>query len=79
MGFEFTGEKYLVRNDVSVAFEQIDGKWRTSIERIECRPIQNIHLSPAPVSSAKEAFIQKVAALCDGTINVPTDMQQNKS
>jgi hypothetical protein len=60
MGFEFTSNKELVRNDLQVVVRPIGNNiWRSSVERLECRPVQNRHLSPAPVDNAVEVSTQK--------------------
>ena len=80
MGFEFTSNKELVRNDLQAIIKPIGHNiWRSSVERLECRPVQNRPLNPVRVDSVKEESIQKVVVSCVSMMNEPTDTQVNKS
>lgn len=64
MGFEFTENKRLVSNDLEVVIRSVGTNiWRTSVERIECKQIQNKPQSRAVADNAAEASIQRVEHL----------------
>lgn len=60
MGFEFTSNKKLVRNDLQATITPVGHVWFSSVEKLECKQIQNKLQNPAPVDSAVEASTQKV-------------------
>lgn len=64
MGFEFTSNKELVRNDLQVIIKPIGiNIWRSSVERLECRPVQNKPQNLVHADSADEESIQKADLL----------------
>lgn len=61
MGFEFTDDKRLIRNELEVKIMRLGpgGLYRTSVEKLSCIPIQNNHLNPVVATNANAGFIQK--------------------
>lgn len=79
MGFERTSTKQLVRNDLEVVIRSIGSNiWRSSVERLECRPVQNKVQNLAHVDNVNEESIQKAVVLCEDMMSGRIDTQQNK-
>lgn len=79
MGFELTPDKRLVSNDLEVVIRSIGSSiWRTSVERVGCKQVQNKPLNPVVADNAKEEYTQRVDDSCDVRMSVHTVMLQNK-
>lgn len=63
MDFEFITTTNLVRNDLQVILNPVGNVWFSSVERLECKQVQNKLLNPALAASAEEEFIQKAVPL----------------
>jgi hypothetical protein len=62
MGFEFKDKNSLICNDLLVTIRSsVDTNiCVSSVERIECKQVQNKPLNPAPVDNAVEVSTQRV-------------------
>ena len=80
MGFRFTDSKRLVRNDLEVVIRSTGTDiWRSSVERLECKQVQNKPLNLVPADNVKEESIRKAESSCEKQMNAHTDTKQNES
>ena len=63
MDFEFITTTNLVRNDLQVILNPVGNVWFSSVERLECKQVQNKPQNHVHVDNVDEESIQKVDRL----------------